>query len=128
MELRQHIAACSGHLEQIGAGYRREFNFPESFPGFDGHFPGNPILPGVIQTLLGEICSFEALEKEYPGEKMRLETVTRGKFMRPVKPGEKLTLDLSLKTKDAKRISICTLRVYGETAASYQLIFVREEE
>ncbi len=123
MELNEHISKSSTVLEKSAAGYTRSYIFKESFPGFDGHFPGNPILPGVIQTLLGQTSTAEALDREYPAEKLILQSVTRCKFLRPVKPMEKLDLNFSLKAKGLNHISICSLTVDGETAATYQLIF-----
>jgi 3-hydroxymyristoyl/3-hydroxydecanoyl-(acyl carrier protein) dehydratase len=50
-------------------------------PAYQGHFPGNPLLPGVV--LLAEALA--ALEK---GEW----TVDNAKFLQPVAPGTTLTL------------------------------------
>lgn len=107
-------------------GYLRRFIFPDTFPGFDGHFPGNPILPGVIQTILGELSTAEALCEEYPLENLTLHNITRCKFLRPVKPGEEVCLQFKLKTKGLQHISICTLTVEDEKTASFQLIFSTE--
>ncbi|WP_320007316.1 3-hydroxyacyl-ACP dehydratase [Maridesulfovibrio sp.] len=123
MDLSTHISNSGGSLEKTATGYSRSYIFKESFPGFDGHFPGNPILPGVIQTMLGQISALEALAIEYPAENPVLQSVTRCKFLRPVKPMEKLELNVSLKTKAVNHIAICSLSVAGETAATYQLIF-----
>ncbi|WP_321405151.1 3-hydroxyacyl-ACP dehydratase [Maridesulfovibrio sp.] len=126
MELIKQISAAGSSLEKNGTEYIRTYVFNKSFTGFDGHFPGNPILPGVIQTLLGQNSSMEALKQQFPHEKLILQSVTRCKFLRPVKPMEKLELSLTLKTKGLNHISICVLSVDGETAATYQLIFVPE--
>ncbi|NDV23253.1 3-hydroxyacyl-ACP dehydratase FabZ family protein [Desulfovibrio sp. JC022] len=126
MDLNEHISKSSTVLEKSETGYTRSYVFKKSFPGFDGHFPGNPILPGVIQTLLGQLSAAEALEHEYPAEKITLQSVTRCKFLRPVKPMETLELSFSLKTKGLNHIAICSLTVDGETAATYQLIFAPE--
>lgn len=126
MELSEHILNSGSPLKESASGYTRSYIFKKSFPAFDGHFPGNPILPGVIQTLLGQFSTAEALEQKYPAEKPILQSVTRCKFLRPVKPMEKLDLTFFLKTKGLKHISICSLSVDGETAATYQLIFAPE--
>ncbi|WP_419781044.1 3-hydroxyacyl-ACP dehydratase [Maridesulfovibrio sp.] len=126
MELSAHISNSGSSLEKTDNGYRRSYIFKESFPGFDGHFPGNPILPGVIQTMLGQISAEEALAIEFPEEKLVLQSVTRCKFLRPVKPLKKLELSFSIKTKALKHIAVCSLSVAGDTAATYQLIFTTE--
>lgn len=128
MELQEHIINCATPLKETAQGYTCTFIFPSSFPGFDGHFPGNPVLPGVIQILQGELSSLEILNKEFSNEKLMLASVTRCKFLRPIKPDEEMTLNFSIKTKPQKHISICALTVGNELAASYQLIFSPEEK
>lgn len=128
MELCRYIEKCAGPLSSSGSAYSRKYIFPPSFPGFDGHFPDNPILPGVIQTLLGELCSMEVLRETFPGESLSLESITRCKFMRQIKPDEEISLEFTFKRKDLKQISLCELRVGGEPAATYQLIFSPEQK
>lgn len=59
--------------------------FPDDFVGFDGHFPGNPIVPGIVQ-----IMSAAYVAAQHGGG--RLQAVKRCKFMRPVRPGERIWL------------------------------------
>jgi 3-hydroxyacyl-[acyl-carrier-protein] dehydratase len=56
-------------------------------PAFDGHFPGHPILPGVV--LLGEALA--AIE-EATGRAPQQWTLASCKFTHPVSPGAPLTL------------------------------------
>ncbi|WP_432737379.1 3-hydroxyacyl-ACP dehydratase FabZ family protein [Maridesulfovibrio sp. FT414] len=126
MDIYKLISNYRSNLEKTDSGYTCSYVFSESFPGFDGHFPGNPILPGVIQTLLGQQASLEALAYEYPEEKFTLQLVTRCKFLRPVKPREKLYLNFILTAKDLGHIALCSLSVDGETVASFQLLFSNE--
>lgn len=56
-------------------------------PAFEGHFPGNPILPGVV--LLSEaLAAIEAATGRAPHQW----TVSNCKFTSPVAPGAELTL------------------------------------
>jgi len=56
-------------------------------PAFEGHFPGRPILPGVV--LLGEAMAvLESLERRPPEQW----TLASAKFVSPVKPGEALMM------------------------------------
>ena len=57
-------------------------------PAFDGHFPGAPVLPGVV--LLDE--TIRAIELTAGGE-LRCWRVGSVKFLRPVAPGETLALE-----------------------------------
>lgn len=57
-------------------------------PALAGHFPGAPILPGVL--LLDEmVCAVEQ-ERPHAGTRWR---IGAAKFVKPVRPGETLTLE-----------------------------------
>jgi 3-hydroxyacyl-[acyl-carrier-protein] dehydratase len=56
-------------------------------PALVGHFPGTPIVPGVV--LLDEIL--RAVEQDTPAAPRRWR-ISTAKFLSPVRPGEALTL------------------------------------
>lgn len=59
-------------------------------PAYAGHFPGQPILPGVV--LLDEALVALAAEQENPGPRCEIKSA---KFLSPVLPGESLRLEYS---------------------------------
>ena len=63
-----------------------------------GHFPGNPIIPGAL--LLSE--TLRAIEADL-GKSLLLWEIKSAKFVHPVRPGERVSIDLS--RRDEKRIS-----------------------
>ncbi|MDZ4199020.1 MAG: hypothetical protein U1E27_07020 [Kiritimatiellia bacterium] len=65
-----------------------EWCFPESFIGFQGHFPDRPILPGVclVQAVL-------VLWESAQGGLFDLESLVIAKFLEPVRPGETLRME-----------------------------------
>jgi beta-hydroxyacyl-ACP dehydratase FabZ len=75
-------------------------NVTANEPFFQGHFPGNPIMPGVLiieamaQTggVLARLSFPEVLEKEE--SKVFFMAMERVKFRRPVIPGDQLILNL----------------------------------
>lgn len=69
---------------------------PHQHPAFAGHFPGHPILPGVV--LLDYLRHWLLACQPRPINEFRL---IQTKFLRPVLPGDLLTL--SLHTNDQQR-------------------------
>lgn len=73
-----------GLPEEVAPGVlEASFLFAESFAGFDGHFPGNPIVPGIAQIMA-------AVQTASPDGSFRLRQVGRGKFTGMVRPGESM--------------------------------------
>ncbi len=63
---------------------------PTDSPAFGGHFPGNPLLPGVCQ--LG-LCA-DALGRKI-GKPVEIKSVSRCKFSMPVRPGQRVQVVLT---------------------------------
>jgi 3-hydroxyacyl-[acyl-carrier-protein] dehydratase len=62
-------------------------NIAAEHPALAGHFPGAPILPGVL--LLDEILRAVEQERSHASIRWR---IGAAKFVKPVRPGETLTL------------------------------------
>ena len=62
------------------------FVFPQGFVGFQGHFPDNPVLPGVcmIQAALVALAACTS-------GRINLTRIVSAKWFAPVKPGEELS-------------------------------------
>jgi 3-hydroxyacyl-[acyl-carrier-protein] dehydratase len=70
-------------------------------PFFQGHFPGNPIMPGVmILEALAQaaaILSFKTLNYENKGNLLYYFVgIDNARFKRPVTPGDQLILDVTM--------------------------------
>jgi 3-hydroxymyristoyl/3-hydroxydecanoyl-(acyl carrier protein) dehydratase len=67
-------------LTETGPGELRAcFLFPAEFAGFQGHFPGRPILPAVC-----EIQAALAMLEAWKGEPVALREIILAKFATPV--------------------------------------------
>jgi 3-hydroxyacyl-[acyl-carrier-protein] dehydratase len=84
---------------------------PPEHPAFDGHFPGAPLLPGVV--LLDEML--QVVENGRPGGW----TISTAKFLQPVRPGETLTLEQEALANGAIRFAI---RSEGRKVATGTLV------
>jgi 3-hydroxyacyl-[acyl-carrier-protein] dehydratase len=67
---------------------KRSLRIALDHPAFAGHFPGNPILPGVV--LLDE--ALRAIEVDL-GLDLRQWQIAAAKFLEFVRPGEALTIE-----------------------------------
>jgi 3-hydroxyacyl-[acyl-carrier-protein] dehydratase len=67
---------------------KRSLHIALDHPAFAGHFPGNPILPGVV--LLDE--ALRAIEVDL-GLDLRQWQIAAAKFLEFVRPGEALTIE-----------------------------------
>ncbi len=93
-------------------------------PFFQGHFPGNPIMPGVlIIEALAQIGGILMFERGYPQLKV-LASIRNAKFRRLVRPGDVLVLEaweLHLSARGGKVKG--EARVNGEKAAEGEIVF-----
>jgi 3-hydroxyacyl-[acyl-carrier-protein] dehydratase len=75
-------------------------NVTANEPYFQGHFPGEPVMPGVlIIEALGQtagVLAFRAMGEEAEGKGVYLMSINRVKFRRPVVPGDQLRLELDV--------------------------------
>jgi len=59
---------------------------------FAGHFPGDPLVPGVILTEALAQTAGIAAHQENSGMRFLLSAIRQMKFLRSVRPGEKILL------------------------------------
>lgn len=77
---------------------RGKFIVHEELDFFRGHFPGNPVLPGVIMVeAAAQLGAFLLLSQdEYSGKIVYFAGIENVKFRRVVRPGEVLELEVRL--------------------------------
>lgn len=99
-------------------GLSRVFRFSEDFLGFDGHFPGYPILPAVAQVLAAQLLAETSLQAD-----MRLQAVENAKFLLQIRPAEDVTVRCRLRPR-GENVQV-DAKVHGEqgVAASFTLQF-----
>ncbi len=104
-------------------GYK---NITFNEPVFTGHFPGNPLFPGVYMIeAMAQLGGAVVLE---PGEFSRktpyLAGIDKAKFRRPVVPGDRLMMEVRL-VKHKRNIGwvVAEAKVEGQLACSAELMF-----
>ena len=115
-------------IEELEPGVRavgrKNVTFNE--PYFAGHFPGNPVMPGVlIVEALAQVGAVAILgQPEWKGKTAYFAGINHAKFKQKVVPGDVLTLETEIiKVKGPIGIGKATAYVDGKTVCIAELTF-----
>lgn len=91
-------------------------------PYFTGHFPGYPVMPGVliVEALAqaGGVLAWESSTEEERSLVLYLVGVDNARFKRPVRPGDQLILKVALAASRRNLLSFrCAAEVDGKVVA-----------
>ena len=95
-------------------------------PYFQGHFPGNPVMPGVlIIEALAQVGAVAILSRpEWKGRTAYFAGIDKAKFRQKVLPGDVLMLEMEIiKVKGPVGVGKATATVNGKVAATAELTF-----
>lgn len=95
-------------------------------PFFQGHFPGNPVMPGVlIMEALAQVGAVAILsEPQWKGHTAYFAAIDKAKFKQKVVPGDVLTLTMEIiKVKGPIGVGKAEAVVGGKLAACGELTF-----
>ena len=84
-------------------GSERIVTIGADHPSLAGHFPGHPVVPGVV--MLGEIMN---AIREMTKENIEFVGMPSAKFMSPLNPGEPLTIRLNQQGDGATEFTCTT--------------------
>ena len=74
-------------------------------PFFEGHFPGQPVMPGVLileaMAQTGGIMLLNGIENP-EGKLVYFMSINNAKFRRPVMPGDQLVFELTMTSRKSK--------------------------
>ena len=103
-----------------------EKNVTINEPYFQGHFPGHPIMPGVLQLeAMAQVVGILTLKQaDNAGKIAYFMAADKVKWRKPVKPGDVLQIDIELlraRGKVAKAKGVCTVR--GEVVSEAEITF-----
>jgi 3-hydroxymyristoyl/3-hydroxydecanoyl-(acyl carrier protein) dehydratase len=89
--VKQDVARSLVRYEAAANGCRAVFSFGKDLAVFAGHFPGQPIVPGIYLIEAVRLAAERSL-----GTAVRIRTVTDAKFSAIVRPEVEVTVDLTL--------------------------------
>jgi 3-hydroxyacyl-[acyl-carrier-protein] dehydratase len=99
---------------------------------FNGHFPGNPVMPGVLMieamAQLAGILALKSKNRKASGSSIYyLGGVDHARFKKPVLPGDRLDMEASIIADKRQVIKFdCRAYVDGELACSAEIICVEK--
>jgi 3-hydroxyacyl-[acyl-carrier-protein] dehydratase len=116
-------------IEQLEPGIRaigyKSVTFSEPF--FNGHFPQEPVMPGVlIIEALAQVGAVSILSvEENKGKVAYFGGINKAKFKQKVIPGDRLRLECEIiKQKGPVGVGKAVATVEGKVAASAELTFM----
>ena len=96
-------------------------------PYFQGHFPGNPVMPGVLQLeAMAQAAGLLMLRRgSAEGKATLFMSADKVKFRKPVRPGDQLILNARLTKTRGEKLAAAevTCTVDGHVVSSAELMF-----
>lgn len=120
------IADPDGPGSRVGATAFAIKNVTVNEPFFNGHFPENPIMPGVLLVeAMGQAGALACLSEEDFGKEFQvmIAKISNARFRKPVVPGDQVLIESKI-TKDRGRMFVvtCTAKVDGKLVADTELL------
>lgn len=98
-------------VSQYGTDNSMEFtiNLNDKHPIFDGHFPGNPVVPGVCMLqIITELTSLTA------GLPLRLQKASQVKYLNILTPGIQPTVNVKIDRNAENPLKVAASLFYGD--------------
>jgi 3-hydroxymyristoyl/3-hydroxydecanoyl-(acyl carrier protein) dehydratase len=120
--MRSSITAAriSGPTQEPDGTACIEFRFVATDPVFVGHFPNQPLVPGVFQLEMARLGAEWLI-----GEQLGVREISKAKFLRPIIPAELVRMNLRLSESDGNICLRATFSVGGQAAGETVLKLVK---
>ena len=122
MTMRASITAAriSGPSREPDGTASIDFKFPPTDPVFAGHFPNQPLVPGVFQLEMARLGAEWLI-----GEQLGISEISRAKFLRPIVPAELVRMNLRVSDSDGAIGVRASFSVGGQAAGETILKLVK---
>ncbi|MDR2018073.1 MAG: hypothetical protein LBQ00_04255 [Syntrophobacterales bacterium] len=117
------LSAKGPASETVPGTFVRTFSFAPDFVGFEGHFPGYPVLPAFIQVM-----TVLAMTEEVKGHEIDLISLVKAKFRAVVLPDIAVEIQYRERLVAGRNGLEATIRVPEGVAASLLLTFTDRRE
>jgi len=103
-------------------------NVSANEPFFQGHFPGHPVMPGVLMiealAQAAAVLTYVTMKTSYPeGTLFLFAGIDGARFKRPVGPGDQLNLEVTMdRIKRGVGKFTCRALIDGELACEAELM------
>jgi 3-hydroxyacyl-[acyl-carrier-protein] dehydratase len=120
--MRASIAAArvGGPSPQPDGTTSIDFRFAAADPVFEGHFPNQPLVPGVFQLEMTRMGAEWLI-----GEQFGVREISKAKFLRPIVPSELVRMNLRLLESDGDIGVRATFSVGGQAAGETVLKLIK---
>jgi len=109
---RQELSQLAGTAERTTAAAA----VPGDSAWYAGHFPGNPILPGIAILALVEEAIITTELRE--GRRIAITGISRVRFRLPVKPDDRMTFEITREEKRSGMAYLFSVSLAGEAACT----------
>ncbi len=125
-DLKNSLITSSGTSSDAGPGIgdqqiTAQFCFSGDLDLFAGHFPGNPILPGIVQI---EMVKF--IVEQAHGNNFWIRSIKKTKFASLVQPDTPIHLSISLTPSDDALSVRATLKTEDKIAGKINLLLQKK--
>lgn len=122
--MRASIAAArvNGPSRDSDGAATVEFRFAATNPLFAGHFPSQPLLPGVFQLEMARLGAEWLL-----GQDLSVREISRAKFLRPILPGQLIRMNLKV-SEDEESVAVRASFLVGGQAAGETVLTLRKTD
>ena len=113
-------ARITGPSQEPDGTVSIEFRFAANDPVFAGHFPNQPLVPGVFQLEMARLGAEWLI-----GEQLGVREISKAKFLRPIIPAELVRMNLRLSESNGDIAVRATFSVGGQAAGETVLKLVK---